>query len=88
MQHLSAYSSCINDEQLIGKASNKRVKLQQLKLTATNLIATLSPTLQQAAALTQQKGASSWLTTLPLEEFVFAIRKGAFRDALALRYGW
>ena len=38
--------------------------------------------------LTQEKGASSWLTTLPISEHGFALHKGAFRDALALRYGW
>ena len=38
--------------------------------------------------LAQEKGASSWLTSLPLEEFRFTLRKGAFRDAIALRYGW
>ena len=38
--------------------------------------------------LAQEKGASSWLTTLPLEEFGFTLHKGAFRDANALRYGW
>ena len=38
--------------------------------------------------LAQEKGASSWLTTIPLEEFGFTLHKGAFRDALALRYGW
>ena len=38
--------------------------------------------------LAQEKGASSWLTTLPINEFGFALHKGAFRDALALRYGW
>ena len=31
---------------------------------------------------------SSWFTTLPLEEYGFALHKSAFRDALALRYGW
>ena len=38
--------------------------------------------------LTQEKGASSWLTTLPISEHGFALHKGGFRDALALRYGW
>ena len=38
--------------------------------------------------LAQEKGASSWLTSLPLEEFGFSLHKGAFRDAIALRYGW
>ena len=38
--------------------------------------------------LAQEKGASSWLTSLPIEEFGFALHKGAFRDTLALRYNW
>ena len=35
-----------------------------------------------------EKGASSWLSTLPIDEHGFALHKGAFRDALCLRYGW
>lgn len=38
--------------------------------------------------LSREKGASSWLTVLPLEEHGFTLHKGAFHDALALRYGW
>ena len=38
--------------------------------------------------LASEKGASSWLTALPLTEFGFSLHKGAFRDAVALRYGW
>ena len=38
--------------------------------------------------LASEKGASSWLTSLPIEEYGFCLHKGAFRDALALRYGW
>ena len=38
--------------------------------------------------LTQEKSASSWLTTLSISKHGFALHKGAFRDALALRYGW
>ncbi len=38
--------------------------------------------------LAREKGASSWLTTLPLHEHGFALHKSAFHDALALRYGW
>ena len=35
-----------------------------------------------------EKGSSTWLTALPLAEHGFALHKGAFHDALALRYGW
>ena len=38
--------------------------------------------------LAQEKGASSWLTALPIVEFGFTLHKCAFRDALCLRYGW
>ncbi len=38
--------------------------------------------------LAKEKGASTWLTATPLVEHGFALHKGAFQDALALRYGW
>ncbi len=44
--------------------------------------------MQLATDLAREKGASSWLTTLPLEEHDFALHKTSFRDAMALRYGW
>ena len=48
----------------------------------------LPDTLQRAMDLASEKGASSWLTALPLSEHGFTLHKGAFQDALALRYGW
>ena len=38
--------------------------------------------------LAPERGAPNWLTTLPIDEFGFCLHKGAFADALALRYGW
>ena len=38
--------------------------------------------------LTNEKGSLNWLTSLTLESHSFALHKGAFRDALCLRYGW
>ena len=35
-----------------------------------------------------EKGSSSWLSVLPLEEHGFYLHKGEFRDVLCLRYGW
>ena len=58
------------------------------KSSATTLRATIPKSLQRAMDLAQEKGASSWLTSLPLEEFGLTLHKGAFRDAIALRYGW
>ena len=39
---------------------------------------------RKALSLAEQKGPSSWLSTLPVEENDFALHKGSFRDALAL----
>ena len=44
--------------------------------------------MQRAMDLAAVRGASSWLTTLPLNEHGFALHKSAFQDVLALRYGW
>ena len=46
----------------------------------------LTPPLQLAMDLAQEKGASSWFTALPLEEHGFTLHKSAFRDALVLRF--
>jgi hypothetical protein len=43
---------------------------------------------RKAVLLAEEKGSSSWLNPLPVEENGFALHKGAFRDAIALRYGW
>ncbi len=55
---------------------------------ASTLKASLPSSLNRAMALASEKGVSSWLTTLPIEEHGFTLHKGAFHDALALRYGW
>ena len=38
--------------------------------------------------IAKERGASSWLSARPVEEHGFALHKAAFRDAIALRYGW
>ena len=48
----------------------------------------LPPPLQKAVDLAQEKGASIWLTALPLKDHGFALHRAAFHDAMALRYGW
>eukprot|EP00731_Ephydatia_muelleri_P019008 Em0011g1048a len=35
-----------------------------------------------------EKSASSWLSVLPISDHGFALHKGAFRDAMCLRYKW
>ena len=42
--------------------------------------------MKRAAEQAKEKGASNWLSTLPLEDQGFTLNKGEFRDALAIRY--
>ena len=48
---------------------------------------TLPADLQRAMSLAQENGASGWLTARPIEKCGFSLHKGAFQDAIALRYG-
>ena len=43
---------------------------------------------QRAFIEASQKGASSWLTALPIRRLGFCLNKAEFRDAMALRYNW
>ena len=44
------------------------------------------PEQNRAVQQAKQKGTSSWLNVLPLEDHGFTLTKGEFRDALAPRY--
>ena len=46
------------------------------------------PQLKRCVDLAKERGASSWLSVLPLSEQGFHLHKGEFRDALCLCYGW
>ena len=43
---------------------------------------------QRAVELASEKGASNWLTVIPIDEMGFTLNKDEFRDALKLRYDW
>ena len=42
----------------------------------------------RAVDLATQKGASSWLTVLPIRDMNFDLNNSEFRDAVKLRYDW
>ena len=48
----------------------------------------MCPKMKHMVQLANEKGASSWLTSLPLADFGFVLNKQEFRDALYLRYGF
>lgn len=69
---------------------NDQVRKLQVEMEAerTVLTASLTEPIQRCVLAAREKGASVWLTALPLENHGFALHKGAFRDCIALRYGW
>ena len=78
----------INMEQ---ESRSKRAKQERRKakqMMADEIKLTLNGTTKKAMMIAEEKGASAWLNTIPIEEHGFTLHKGAFRDAMALRYGW
>ena len=47
---------------------------------------TSTPEINRAIAQASEKGASSWINVIPLEENGFNLTKGEFRDAISIRY--
>ncbi|KAF3980765.1 MAG: hypothetical protein HFP76_00405 [Methylococcales symbiont of Iophon sp. n. MRB-2018] len=74
--------------QFTAKSAVQQLRREQASHSVEELKGSLSATSRRAMELASEKGASNWLTSLPIEEFGFCLHKGAFMDALALRYGW
>ena len=70
------------------KSSLHREKCQFNAAKAEQVKREIPATLQRAMDLGSEKGASTWLTALPLQEQGFTLNKQEFQDALCIRYGW
>ncbi len=82
----SLNTSLFEQRSIISKL--RKGKNEELNIKHIEICSHLHPSLHQPVALAKDPGASSWLAARPVEEHGFALHKGAFRDALALRYGW
>ena len=78
----------VSADQITAKSDIQRERSENLTQAASSLQEEVPPALSKAMDLASQPGASSWLTSLPIKEHGFCLHKGAFFDALALRYGW
>ena len=65
----------------IDREKRHSVVLEDLKLR-------MSPLQKRALELSQMKGASSWLSAMPLESEGFTLSKSEFVDAISIRYRW
>ena len=64
------------------------VKNRYLKEELDQVKGSVSGKTLRAVDLAPQKGASSWLTVLPIRDMIFDLNKSEFRDAVKLRYDW
>ncbi len=88
LQQSHIYSFGAKAEQLKSK-NNGRTHRRQLEQTAATEFQRKLPTcLQRTMMAFTEKGTSSWLSALHIEEHGFSLHEGSFRDALSLRYGW
>ena len=87
-----ANSSYLSSDTITEMSSLNKQIHRQNRASSLSAIDDLRPQLdddlKRAMELASEKGASSWLTVHPLTEHGFSLHKGAFRNALALRYGW
>ena len=74
-------------------AENKKTVLRNHQSALSDQVSSLrntitDPSLLRCLEAASERGASSWLSALPIREHGFTLHKGDFRDALCLRYGW
>jgi len=48
----------------------------------------MTPESQQLIRGAMEKGASSWLSALPIKAIGYALNKQEFNDATCMKYGW
>ena len=85
-------SFAVSEEVITSQASVKSEQIKNLRQLQQQLVDDIinqsPPLLQHCIRTAQLKGASSWLSTLPVQHLGFVLHKTAFRDAICIRYGW
>ena len=78
----------VTDEPKRTKASIRKAKREKQLADAHEVRQQLTQQQKRLMECATEKGASAWVTTLPIDDHGFFLHKGDFRDALCLRYGW
>ena len=77
-----------NDEDVAGAQRRARQeKADSARRDLEDVTKSLPLKTQRAVEFIKEKGASSWLSVIPLKEMNFTLNKREFRDAIKLRYG-
>ena len=87
LQQDMSFGCHVVDAQHLAKSEVIASKRQAAEERAKSVCDSLPSDMKRMISLLSEKGASSWLSALPVEEHGFALHKGAFRDALFLHYG-
>ena len=81
--------SLLDKEEMENKKSEMRgEKEESLKKEHEQISAALGEKERRLFHAAQEKGASAWLSALPIKRIGYSINKQEFRDAICLRYGW
>ena len=59
-----------------------------LRTKLNDIMNSLTLKTQPAVEIASEKGASNWLTVIPIDEMDFTLNEGEFRDILKLKYDW
>ena len=70
------------------QASARREKGEWSKIQCEPMRESLLSKTERVVELATEKGASNWLTVIPIKEMNFNLNKREFRDAIKLRYDW
>ena len=76
------------DSQCVILKQLSQAKHQSQVDTVQSVLAHSPHNLRLALECCQDKGTSSWLSAIPIEQHGFALHKTDFTDALCLRHGW
>ena len=87
-QHKHTYSTHVASATKSAKLTARQDKRRWLSERKDDLYSRSSLLTQRCIDLASEKGASSWLTALPLLDLGLHLHKGNFRDAVYLRYNW
>ena len=80
--------SCVDGKVIREKKDHVKVKkLEKVTSKFNNIKEQLTAEQQRILQCVTEKGASNWLTALPLKKYNFHLNKQEFRDAVFLRYG-
>ena len=84
----SLYDASVMDNQKKARDEVRMKRKNTQKCQFEKIIALLPEAMKRNVELATEKGASSWLLTLPIKAQGLVLHKSDFRDAIHLRYNW